>query len=740
MRVSHALVCASFLTAACGGLGWSPAGVGGRGAGLPRAVSGQEPGTLVPDRPGAVALPGAAPAARVPRTVESFAGAAARHRSELILPWFEDSPQAVAARADAVLTETGKALDAIAARDPGRLDFRSLFVALDDAWYPLESVLSRFTLMKETQPDAALRKACNDAVQKIEEWRVGASFRADVYARCAAFEASYQRGEQPALKGEDLLLMQETLRDYRRLGFGLDPAARAEVEALMKRLAALANRFDENITNAQLDLDFTREQLAGAPASFLEAAKTADGRYRVRVHVTPDVLTVLGNVSDAAVRRAVSTARSRLAMDENGPLLAEILRLRQETAERLGYAHWADYQTEIRMAGSGARALSFVTDLIAGLEPKFSAELTTLAALEAEESGREQGAIATWDYLYYQNQLLRRQYGVDTAELRNYFPLERVLEGMFLVYEHLFGLRFHPVTPSRPWVADLRLYVAEDARTLEPLGAFYLDLFPREGKYNHFAQFDVVGGKRLPNGRYRRPVAALVCNFTPGAAGEPALMSHQEVKTLFHEFGHCMHAVLTRAEYARFAGGAVPRDFVEAPSQMFENWVWDPQVLSIFAGHWQDPSRGVPLATLRAMQQADLATKAVWYRRQLGLALADLRLHLGPVEDPAAVANRALADAFLPVPPNTNFAAYWGHLTGYDAGYYGYAWADSIAADLATAFAEAPEGYLDAEVGMRLRREIYEPGASRPVEDSVRAFLGRPFEGRAFLRSVGIGD
>lgn len=708
-------------------------------AGLPSVQEPAQPSTpLVGRAPHADALPGHGAPARARRTLESFSAAAAKKSVELLIPWFEQTPEEVREQVSKVLAEGEAAMDAIAAQDPARAGFRKIFVALDDAAYPVVSAMNRWYLMKETQPDPALRQACAAAVQEAEQWLVGVSFREDLHALCAEFEAGYRRGERAGLRGEDLRLLEETMRDYRRNGFALDAATRAEVEGLHKRLSELTSRFDANVTGCRRDLEFDAAQLTGAPQAFLDASRLPSGRHLVRAHVTPDVVTVLETVAVEATRRELSTARHALAVEENAPLLTELLATRARIAELLGYAHWADYQTEVKMAATGAAALAFVDGLIDGLEPKFRAELEVLAALKAEETGLAEPTIHVWDYLYYQNRLLATAYGVDTAELRRFFPLERVLEGMFLVYEHLFGVRFHPVEPTRPWVADLRLFVVEDAGSLEPLGAFFLDLFPRDGKFNHFAQFDVVGGKRLPNGVYRRPVAALVCNFTPGAPGEPALMTHDEVETLFHEFGHCMHAVLTRAEHGRFAGGAVPRDFVEAPSQMFENWAWDPDVLAIFAADWREPTRGVPIETLRALQQAELATKAVWYRRQLGYAAADLRLHMGPIADAAAVANRAMADAFLPVPPDTHFAAYWGHLTGYDAGYYGYAWADAIAADLATAFARAPEGFLDAQVGMRLRREIYEPGGSRPVEESVRAFLGRRSDARAFLAGLGL--
>lgn len=735
MRFLPALFTALLLTA-CGSLAdlsevpWT---------GLPQAQEPQDPASgLVAKPPLLDALPGSAAPARARRTVASFHAAAKAKGVELIVPWFEQTPQEVREHLGKILAEGQRALDAIAVQDPARSGFHKIFVALDDATYPVVSALNRWYLMKETQPDAELRLACGEAVEAAEQWLVGVGFREDLHALCSNFFEDYQRGERAVLRGEDLRLMELSMRDYRRNGFALDAATRAEVEGLHKKLAELSNRFDLNISDCRRELEFRAEQLAGAPQSFLDASRTPSGRHRVRAHVTTDVMSVLEYVSVEATRRELSVARHSLAVQENAPVLAELLSTRARIASLLGYAHWADYQTEIKMAGTGATALEFVDDLIRGLEPKFSAELEVLAALKAAETGDAEARIQVWDYLYYQNRLLASAYGVDTAELRNYFALERVMEGMFLVYEHLFGVRFHPVEPTRPWVEDLRLYVVEDAGSLEPLGAFYLDLYPREGKYNHFAQFDVIGGKRLPNGVYRRPVAALVCNFTPAAPGEPALMTHDEVETFFHEFGHCMHAVLTRAEHARFAGGSVPRDFVEAPSQMFENWAWDPEVLAIFAADWRDPSRGVPVETLHSLRQADLATKAVWYRRQLGYASTDLRLHMGPVTDVGVLANRAMADAFLPAPPNTNFAPYWGHLTGYDAGYYGYAWADAIAADLATAFERAPGGFLDAQVGMRLRREIYEPGGSRSVEDSVRAFLGRRSDARAFLAGLGL--
>jgi thimet oligopeptidase len=220
------------------------------------------------------------------------------------------------------------------------------------------------------------------------------------------------------------------------------------------------------------------------------------------------------------------------------------------------------------------------------------------------------------------------------------------------------------------------------------------------------------------------------------------LLSHMDVETIFHEFGHAMHSILTRARYARFTGTSVPRDFVEAPSQMLENWVWDKKVLDSFAADYRDPSKKIPAEILAKLKEARLATEGTRYERQLSFGLMDLTLHTQIHDDNAQEAvklsNRVLSDAFLPIPEDTAFVAYFGHLMNYDAGYYGYAWADAISADMATVFEKSSDGYFDKQAGMRLRKEIYEPGDSRDVNISIEKFLGRPRSLEPFLKQVGI--
>ena len=234
-----------------------------------------------------------------------------------------------------------------------------------------------------------------------------------------------------------------------------------------------------------------------------------------------------------------------------------------------------------------------------------------------------------------------------------------------------------------------------------------------------------------------------MCNFPPPSADKPSLLSHQDVETLFHEFGHAMHSILTRARFSRFAGTSVPRDFVEAPSQMLEAWVWDKRVLDSFAADYRDPSKTFPKDTLAKMKEADLATSGAFYRRQLSFALMDLALHTevkdGSGKDAVKLSNEVLGDVFLPMAPDTAFAAYFGHLTGYDAGYYGYAWAEAIAADMATVFEKSPHGFYDTKAGRRLRDEIYAVGDTRDATESIEKFLGRKQSIEPFLKKVGLG-
>jgi Zn-dependent oligopeptidase len=396
------------------------------------------------------------------------------------------------------------------------------------------------------------------------------------------------------------------------------------------------------------------------------------------------------------------------------------------------------------MVKNAATAIAFLENLKTGLQPKYDAELEEFRQLKIKETGDAGATINVWDWRYFANELRKTKYNVDAEQLRVYFPYQRVLDGLFAIYQRIFGLKFERVEAPYKWIGDLQLYTVSDSKTGEPLGLFYLDMFPREGKYNHFAEFGITEGKLLADGRYQRPVCCLVCNFPPPQPDKPSLLSHDEVETIFHEFGHAMHTILTRAKYSRFSGTSVPQDFVEAPSQMLENWAWDKTVLDSFAADYRDPQKKIPQDILNQLKASRLATMGTYYRRQLSFALMDLALHTQihatNADDVVPLSNQVLTDVSLPAPPDTAFVAYFGHITGYGAGYYGYAWADAIAADMATVFENSPDGYFDKTAGMRMRNEIYAVGDSRDINVSIEKFLGRPRSLEPFLKKIGVNN
>ncbi len=670
--------------------------------------------------------------------LKEFTRRAAGFGSVIALPQFEMTPDEISRGVSQTIAKADAALDQVAALQPPALTFERTVRALDDIGYQIGLTDNRLSLLKETSTNAALRDAAEEALKRLEEWMVGLDYREDVYRAIKAYADT-----RPALEGEDAKLLAETLRDYRRAGLDLPKPQRDEVEQMRKELSRLTTDFESNITKAQKAVKFTRAELDGVPESFLEQIKTGDDAYTVMANVTTAYLRVMDNARSEATRKRLLVEHDNLARQPNIPLLEKILPLRDDIARKLGYQTWADYQTEVKMVKNAAAATDFLQSLKTGLQPKFDAELAEFRALKIKQTGDPNAQIHIWDWRYFANQLKKERYDIDAEQLRVFFPYQRVLEGMFAIYQNIFGLKFQPVAPPYKWVADLQLYAVSDARTDEPLGLFYLDMFPREGKYNHFAQFGIIEGKLLPGGQYQRPTVALVCNFPPPAKDQPSLLAHSDVETLFHEFGHAMHSILTRAKYSRFSGTSVPRDFVEAPSQMLENWVWDQKILDSFAADYRDPSRKIPHAILAKLKEAKLATEGTRYRRQLSFALTDLALHTqihrANAADILPLSNQVLGDVFLPLAPDTAFVAYFGHLMHYDAGYYGYAWADAIAADMATVFEHSPRGYADPDAGHRLRTEIYEPGDSRDVNVSIEKFLGRPRSIDPFLKKIGIG-
>jgi thimet oligopeptidase len=674
-----------------------------------------------------------------PIPLSSLQSQADEFRVVLTPPNYERTPDELRASAETAIREADAALGEIASRDPAQATFDNTIAQVDRIVARARNVSNRIGLIQETNPDKTMRDVASEMSVKISSWAIGLDYREDLYRAVKAYADT-----KPSLSGEDKLLFDEILRDYRRAGLELPAAQRTEVERLRKELTQLTTDFSNNVNQARGPLDLTAEELAGVPASFLESpgVKQADGRYRVMMNTTWHWQAVIENAKNEDVRRRAYYARHTLAKDVNIPLLARIIALRTDLALKLGYATWADYQTELRMTKNAATALKFEEELVGGLEKKFAAEVATLRDLKAADTGKPDTKLEPWDVNYYTEKLKKERYSVDTEQLRVYFPYEATLAGMFRIYEKIFGLTFTEVAPPQIWAEGVTLFAVADRATKEPLGLFYLDMFPRDGKYNHFACFTIAEGARRADGRQEVPIASLVCNFPPPSADKPSLLQHDDVETLFHEFGHVMHMILSRAKHGRHFAFGVPQDFVEAPSQMLENWVWDKTVLDTFAADYRDPSKKVPAEVIDALKRARTATSGMFYRRQLSFGLLDLTLHTqtkpNPQLDVTTLTNGVLGRVSIAPPEDTAFAAYFGHLMGYDAAYYGYLWSLSIAQDMASVFEASPDKFLDEKIGRRLRDEVYAAGASRDVSESVEKFLGRKQSTKPFLKFLGV--
>src|SRR5438270_2972571 len=376
------------------------------------------------------------------KKVEDFNAAAAKASAVLALPNWEQTPQAVDAMMKNTIDTANKALDQIGAQDLSKVTFKSTVVALDDLTWQAGNTANKTVVIKESNTDPKVREAAENAVKTFQDWAVSIDYREDVYKALKAFADT-----KPKLSGEDKKVFDETMRDYRRAGLDLPPEKRKEVEQLRKDLSKLGTDFDTNIVNAKVPVVFTKAELDGVPESFFASpgVKTGDDAYTVLSNVTWHFVTVEENAKSEATRKKLYLIHDSLAKDTNRTVLNQMVELRNKIALRLGYKSWDDFQTEIKMAKSGAGAKKYINDLVAGIQPKFAAEVGEIQKMKAADTHDPKAIIGVWDWRYYDNQLVKQKYAVDKEALRDFFPFQKVLEVMFNIYQSIFGLKFEQI-------------------------------------------------------------------------------------------------------------------------------------------------------------------------------------------------------------------------------------------------------------------------------------------------------
>ncbi|MFQ6676483.1 MAG: M3 family metallopeptidase, partial [Fidelibacterota bacterium] len=525
---------------------------------------------------------------------------------------------------------------------------------------------------------------------------------------------------------------------FRRSGFGLSREERERVRDIQNRIAELGLEFRRNITSYRDTLFITEDQASGLPRDYLNERRMKDGSYAIDLSY-PSYFPFMKVAESDELRRELSYKFLNRARRNNLEILDDIIRERRKLADVLGYSSYAAYRTEDRMAGYPAAVWEFEQDLEQSLQQKASRDYREMLKIKSERTGKPATVIHPWEKWFYENQLLETKYRVDPEEVKNYFEVGRVIEGLFAITQRLFNLDYREVENPSVWHEDVRMYEVRDRGTQELIGRFYLDLFPRPDKYQHAAAFSVVIGKKLPEG-YQIPSYALVCNFPRPGAEQPSLLPHEDVETFFHEFGHLLHGIVTRSPLMSYAGTAVPRDFVEAPSQMLENWVWHKESLSLFARHYET-GEAIPEDLVDRMLAARNLNSGTKTLQQIFYGVLDFTLHDGFDPDGEKTTTdvlRELQNEITPYPyqEDTHFQAAFGHLYGYGAAYYGYLWSQVYAQDMFSVFEE--RGILDPETGLRYRRAVLEKGGTEDPLVMVEGFLGREPNNRAFLKSLGL--
>ncbi|HWC31302.1 MAG TPA: M3 family metallopeptidase, partial [Dehalococcoidia bacterium] len=522
-------------------------------------------------------------------------------------------------------------------------------------------------------------------------------------------------------------------------GFGLPTEDRQRVRELKQRLVELDVAFRRNIDAWEDAILVNREDLAGLPDSYIDNLKTeqrnGDTLYRVSLDY-PEMYPFLDNAESEELRRELMIKNYRKGGVENIKLLEEAIAVRDELARILEYESWAAYVLELRMAKQPESVRDFLTDLRAKVDPKRVLDVEGMREAKRVHTNDGSAEVQLWDFRFYHNYLMKTRFAVNDFEVAKYFPLDAVLEGLFDTMQTLLNVRFEPVEPANAWHPDVKLYRLLDGVDGSEVAYFYMDLFPRANKFGHAAAFTLRGGRTLPDGTYQQPVSAIVANFTKPTATQPSLLRHTEVVTLFHEFGHILHQTLTRAERLRFSGTRTERDFVEAPSQMLEHWVWRPEVLAGFSRH-VETGEPLPQDLLDSMIAAKNLDSGVFAMRQLYFSELDMAYHgPGAKKDTTAIARDLHPIMGFPAPEDTYWQAGFGHLFGYDAGYYGYKWSEVFADDMFTRFEAA--GPLNTELGLEYRRTVLERGGAVDGDVLVRDFLGREPNSEAFLRNLGL--
>ncbi len=648
---------------------------------------------------------------------------------------------------EALIAQAQAKLDEIAALS-GPRTYGNTMAALDAATEDLELMITVVGHLESVVSSPELREAYNKVKPKVSAFFAGIPLNQPLYEAIKAYDSGSE-----TLSGPQKRFYEKTLRDFKRHGAELNEEGKARLQQITEALAEKTSKYSQNVLDATQAWSLTIEdeaQLAGLPQSAKDAAKARaeekeESGYRFTLQA-PSLIPLITYLDDRSVREKTYRAYNTRAADaerNNEPLALEILALRNEKAKLLGYRDFADLVLEERMAKTGDEAKKFVEALREKSQEAFTREGEALLAFRRELEGPDAPALAPWDLGYYSEKQRKARFDFDEEALRPYFPADRAIEGVFSTAQRLYGVRIKPRSDLPVWHESVQVYDIEDPAQNERLGTFYVDLFPRETKRGGAWMNGLITGMQGEKGH--APHLGLICaNVTPPLKDQPALLTHNELTTLFHEFGHLLHHLLSRVQVRSLGGTNVAWDFVELPSQIMENWCWEREALDLFAAHHESGEK-IPEALFSRMVAARTYREATAMMRQLGFASVDLKLHTeyDPAKDGSLVSfARGVMQSFAPAPyPEDyaficSFSHIFGSAVGYAAGYYSYKWAEVLDADAFTRFQK--EGIFNTEVGEAFRKAILERGDEEDPSQLYEGFMGRAPELEPLLVRSGL--
>jgi thimet oligopeptidase len=612
--------------------------------------------------------------------------------------------------------------------------FENTLIELDGVANLMDKAASTLEVIFSASPDKALRDAATAGYQEITSLASAQSLNESIYLAVKAYSTTK---DAAALKGERKFFLDKLLRDYHREGFALSKEKRDTLKMLNDKLSDQSLVFRNNIAQDNPEIVLTAAEMEGMPDDFKQAHKQADGSYKLDAS-NPSYIPFMSYAKNTEARKKYYLLKMNVGAPKNDILLAEIIKVRTQKARLLGYQTYSEYAVDPIMSKNKKNVWDFENTLKTDLRPKAESEYKELLALKSKVTGKAETIIYPYESAYYTNMLLESKYKVDEEKVKEYLELQNVIKGLFTVYQRIYNLSFIEDKHPSVWNPDVQAFQVTDNSTHKIIGYFYLDLYPRDNKYKHAACFPITDAKKCAEGR-QLASASLICNFPKPATGHPSLMTHSDVQTLFHEFGHLMHAMVSETELASFAGTNVVTDFVEAPSQIMENWVWNKSVLSMFAKHYQT-GEVIPSELLDRMIASQNATSGLQALQQVLYGTLDFTLNDGF----AANDNHSIPDlvkklqnsiTLYPYVEGAHFEASFGHLTGYASQYYGYLWSKVYAQDMFSVFASDP---LEPKTGDRFRRMVLAKGGSDDALNLVKNFLGREPNNKAFLKTLGL--